>query len=168
MRIIESPDSVDIYYDIGQGTGFNRAIPISSRPHLPKEIRQYWGDSIGRWEGSTLVVDVTNFSKETNYHGSRENLHLIERYKRTDAKTLQITITVEDPTTWVRPFTHLSKNYGRTPTSRTWFTKVAATKATTVCSGCSRILAPRKKHFPRGKVPIRRSRTMRPAAPNDS
>jgi len=109
MRIVESPDSVDIYYDIGQGTGFNRAIPISNRPHLPKDIRQYWGDSIGRWEGDTLVVDVTNFSKETNFHGSRENLHLIERYKRLDAKTLQITITAEDPTTWVKPFTFVEE-----------------------------------------------------------
>ena len=109
MRIIESPDSVDIYYDIGQGTGFNRAIPISNRPHLPKEIRQYWGDSIAHWDGNTLVVDVTNFSKETNFRGSRENLHLIERYKRVDAKTLQITITVEDPTTWVKPFTFVEE-----------------------------------------------------------
>ncbi len=56
-----------------------------------------------------LVVDVTNFSKETNYHGSRENLHLIERYKRLDAKTLQITITAEDPTTWVKPFTFVEE-----------------------------------------------------------
>jgi hypothetical protein len=109
LRIVESPDSVDIYYDIGQGTGFNRAIPISGRPHLPKEIRQYWGDSIGRWEGDTLVVDVTNFSKETSFRGSRENLHLVERYKRVDAKTLQITITAEDPTTWVKPFTFVEE-----------------------------------------------------------
>ncbi len=84
MRIVESADSVDIYYDIGQGTGFNRVIPITNRPHLPKNIRQYWGDSIARWEGDTLVVDVTNFSEETNFRGSRENLHLIERYKRID------------------------------------------------------------------------------------
>jgi len=109
MRIVESPDSVDIYYDYGQGTGFNRPIPISNRPHLPKEIRQYWGDPIAHWEGDTLVVDVTNFSKETNFHGSRENLHLIERYKRVDAKTLQITITAEDPTTWVKPFTFVEE-----------------------------------------------------------
>src|SRR5438309_7778864 len=65
MRIVESPDSVDIYYDIGQGTGFNRAIPITNRAHLPKEIRQYWGDSVAHWEGDTLVVDVTNFTQET-------------------------------------------------------------------------------------------------------
>jgi hypothetical protein len=109
MRIVESPDSVDMYYDIGQGTGFNRTIPITNRPHLPKDVRQYWGDSIARWEGETLVVDVTNFSQKTNFRGSRENLHLIERYKRIDPTTLQITITVEDPTAWVNPFTFVQE-----------------------------------------------------------
>jgi hypothetical protein len=113
QRIVQSPDAVNIYYDVGQGSGFNRAIPITNRPHPPKEIQQYWGDSIARWEGDTLVVDVTNFSQKTNYRGSRQNLHLIERYRRVDADTLEITITAEDPTTWVRPFTfvqELSKN----------------------------------------------------------
>ncbi len=109
MRIVESTDSVDIYYDIGQGTGFNRVIPITHRPHLPKNIHQYWGDSIARWEGDTLVVDVTNFSEETNFRGSRENLHLIERYERIDPATLQITITAEDPKTWVKPFTFVQE-----------------------------------------------------------
>src|ERR1700680_1789451 len=109
MRIVESPDSVDIYYDIGQGTGFNRAIPISNRPHLPKDVRQYWGDSIARWEGDTLVVDVTNFSQETDFRGSREELHFIERSKRLDPATLQITTTAEDPTTWVKPFTFVQE-----------------------------------------------------------
>jgi hypothetical protein len=109
MRIVEGPDSVDMYYDIGQGTGFNRAIPITNRPHLPKDVRQYWGDSIARWEGDTLVVDVTNFSQENDFRGSRENLHLIERYKRIDPATLQITTTAEDSTTWVKPFTFVQE-----------------------------------------------------------
>jgi hypothetical protein len=109
MRIIESADSIDLYYDIGQGTGFNRIIPITNRPHLPKNIREYWGDSIARWEGDTLVVDVTNFSEEANFRGSRENLHLIERYKRINPTTLQITITAEDPTTWVKQFTFVQE-----------------------------------------------------------
>jgi hypothetical protein len=109
MRIVESPDSVGMYYDVGQGTGFNRVIPITNRAHLPKDVRQYWGDSIAQWEGDTLVVDVTNFSQETDFRGSRENLHLIERYKRIDPTTLQITITAEDPTTWVKPFTFLQE-----------------------------------------------------------
>jgi hypothetical protein len=109
MRIVESADSIDIYYDIGQGTGFNRVIPITNRLHLPKNIHQYWGDSIARWEGDTLVVDVTNFSEETNFRGSRENLHLIERYKRMNPTTLQVTITTEDTTTWVKPFTFVQE-----------------------------------------------------------
>ena len=109
MRIVESSDSLDIYYDVGQGTGFNRTIPITNRPHLPKDVRQYWGDSIARWEGDTLVVDVTNFSQETDFRGSRENLHLIERYKRIDPATLQITITAEDPKTWIKPFTFVQE-----------------------------------------------------------
>jgi hypothetical protein len=109
MRVVESTDSVDIYYDIGQGTGFNRVIPITNRPHLPKEIHLYWGDSIARWDGDTLVVDVTNFSEEAEFRGSRENLHLIERYKRIDPSTLQITTTAEDPATWVKPFTFVQE-----------------------------------------------------------
>jgi hypothetical protein len=113
IRITESPKSVDIYYDISQGLGFNRVISITNRPHLPKEVRQYWGDSVGHWEGDTFVVDVTNFTQETDFHGSRQNLHLIERYRRVNAKTLEITMTAEDPTTWVKPFTFvqdLTKN----------------------------------------------------------
>jgi hypothetical protein len=113
FRLVQSADSVQIYYDVNQGWGFNRVIPISNRPHLPSTVRQYWGDAVGRWEGDTLVVDITNFSPQTSFRGSRENLHLVERYKRVDAKTLQITTTVEDPTTWVKPFTfvqELSKN----------------------------------------------------------
>jgi hypothetical protein len=112
-RIVQSPDSVSIYYDIGQGSGFSRVIPITDRPHPPKEIRLYHGDSRARWEGDTLVVDVTNFSNRTNFRGSRENLHLIERYKRVDPNTLSFQVTVEDPTTWTRPWTavqELTKN----------------------------------------------------------
>lgn len=113
LRIVQSPDSVQIYYDVNQGWGFNRTIPIANRPHLPSDVRQYWGDAVARWEGDTLVVDITNFSQETSFRGSRENLHLIERYKRIDDKTLQISTTAEDSTTWVKPFTfvqELTKN----------------------------------------------------------
>jgi len=108
-RIVQGPDSVNFYYDIGQGTGFDRVVQIANRPHLSKDIRLYWGDSIGRWEGDTLVVDVTNFTHETDYRGSRENLHLIERYRRIDAETLEVTTTAEDPTTWVKPFTFVTE-----------------------------------------------------------
>ena len=51
QRIIQSADSINFYYDIGQGSGFNRPVAITNRPHLPKEIRLYWGDNIAKWEG---------------------------------------------------------------------------------------------------------------------
>ncbi len=96
---IQSRDAVSIYYDTGQGQEWQRVIPITDRPHLPSHVRLWWGDSRGRWDGDTLVVDVTNFSPKTEYQGSRENLHLVERWKRKDANTIEIAVTIEDPTT---------------------------------------------------------------------
>ncbi len=112
-RIVQSSGAVGIHYDMGQGLGFSRLIPITDRPHLPDNIRLRYGDARGHWEGDTLVVDITNFTQRTNYHGSRENLHLIERYRRLDENTLSLEITVEDPATFTRPFTavqELTKN----------------------------------------------------------
>ena len=103
-RIVQSPGSVSIFYDVGQGQGWQRTIPVTERPHLPAHVRQWRGDSRGRWEGNTLVVDVTNFSRKTDFHGSRENLHLVERWTRLDAETLEYVVTIEDPTTWTRPW----------------------------------------------------------------
>ena len=80
-------------------------IPVTDRPHLPQDVRQWWGDSRGRWEGETLVVDVTNFSPKTDFRGSRENLHLVERWTRLDDETIEYVATMEDPTTWTRPWT---------------------------------------------------------------
>jgi hypothetical protein len=104
-QIVQSPGAVSIFYDVGQGQGWQRVIPITDRPHLPPHVRQWWGDSRGRWEGNTLVVDVTNFTPKTDYQGSRENLHLVERWTPVDAKTLEYSVTVEDPTTWTKPWT---------------------------------------------------------------
>ena len=104
QRIVQSPDSVQIFYDIGQGGGFSRVIPITDRPHLPSHIRQFYGDARGRWEGDTLVVDVVNFTNRSRFRGSRVILHLIERYTRADENTLVYQVTVEDPTTWTRPY----------------------------------------------------------------
>lgn len=104
-RIVQTPGAVSMYYDTGQGQGWHRVIPVTSAPHLPSHIRQWWGDSRGRWEGNTLVVDVTNFSSKRDYQGSRENLHLVERWTRIDANTLEYVVKVEDPTTWTRPWT---------------------------------------------------------------
>jgi hypothetical protein len=104
-QIIQSRDAVSIFYDTGQGQGWQRIIPITNRPHLPSHVRLWWGDSRGRWEGDTLVVDVTNFSPKTDFQGARENLHLVERWTRKDANTLELTVTIEDPTTWTRSWT---------------------------------------------------------------
>ena len=104
-RIVQSPGLVAIVYDTGQGQTWQRVIPVTDRPHLPGHIPQRWGDSRGRWEGSTLVVDVTNFSPKVDFRGSRENLHLVERWTRLDPDTLEYIVTVDDPTTWTKPWT---------------------------------------------------------------
>ena len=104
-QIVQSPGTVSIFYDTGQGQGWQRVIPVTGRPHLPQNIRQWWGDSRGRWENNTLVVDVTNFTPKTDYQGSRENLHLVERWTRLDANTIEYAVTMEDATTWTKPWT---------------------------------------------------------------
>jgi hypothetical protein len=104
-RIVQTPGGVAIFYDQGQGQGFQRNIVMNGSPHLPANVRQWWGDSRGHWEGNTLVIDVTNFSEKSNFQGSHENLHLVERWTRIDAATLEYVVTIEDPTVWTRPFT---------------------------------------------------------------
>jgi hypothetical protein len=104
-RIVQSPHSVAISYDTGQGQGWQRIVPVTALPHLPSHIRQWWGDSRARWDGDTLVIDVANFTPKTEYQGSRENLHLVERWTRTDANTIEYAVTIDDPTTWTRPWT---------------------------------------------------------------
>jgi hypothetical protein len=104
-RIVQTPGGISMFYDVGQGQGWQRNIVMDGSPHLPAEIRQWFGDSRGRWEGNTLVIDVTNFSPKTDYQGARENLHLVERWTRTTPTTLEYVVTIEDPTVWTRPWT---------------------------------------------------------------
>ena len=104
-RIVQSPDAVAIFYDVGQGQGWERIVPVTQSPHVPQNIRRWWGDSRAHWEGKALVVDVTNFTPKLDFGGSRENLHLVERWTRLAADTLEYVVTIEDPTTWVRPWT---------------------------------------------------------------
>src|SRR5579885_2468455 len=104
-RIVQTPGGISMFYDVGQGQGWQRNIVMNGSPHLPAAIRQWFGDSLGHWEGNTLVIDVTNFSPKTDYRGARENLHLIERWTRTGANSLEYVVTVEDPTVWTRPWT---------------------------------------------------------------
>jgi hypothetical protein len=73
--------------------------------HLPPTVRKWMGDSVGRWEGDTLVVDTTNFTEKTRFRGSSAELHVVERFSRLDGKTLLYTFTVSDPTTWVASWT---------------------------------------------------------------
>jgi len=104
-RIVQTPGGIAMYYDVGQGQGWQRNIIMDGRPHLPASVRQWYGDSRGRWEGDTLVIDVTNFSPKTDYQGARENLHLVERWRRTGPSSLEYIVTIEDPTVWTRPWT---------------------------------------------------------------
>jgi hypothetical protein len=101
-QIVQGPGYVSIRYEMIHDA---RVIPLDSRPHLPPAIRSYFGDSRGHWEGDTLVVDVTNFSSKAGYRGATTNLHVVERFRRTDAKTVHYELTVEDATTFARPWT---------------------------------------------------------------
>jgi hypothetical protein len=77
-----------------------RLVALNGRPHPPAQIRSLTGDSIGHWEGNTLVVDTTNFSQEAGFRGASKDLHLVERFSRVDANTLKYEFTVDDPATW--------------------------------------------------------------------
>jgi len=82
-----------------------RVIPTDGRPHLSPSVRQWQGDSVGHWEGDTLVVDTTNFTNLTAFRGSSEKLHLVERFTRAADDTIMYRFTVEDPSTWDQPWT---------------------------------------------------------------
>ena len=82
-----------------------RIIPLDGRPHAPESIPLWMGDSRGRWEGDTLVVETTNFDPKTNFRGSRDSLHLTERYTRVDENKLDYRFTVSDPHTFTRDWT---------------------------------------------------------------
>lgn len=108
-QIVQSRGAVAVFYDTGQGQGFERVINVTDRPHLPSSIRQWWGDSRAHWEGDTLVIDATNFSPKTDFLGSREHLHLVERWRRTGPTSMEIVVRIEDPTTWTRPWTAIQE-----------------------------------------------------------
>ena len=114
------------YYQIIQTPGYivlmleaiheARIIPLDGRPHLPARLRQWSGDSRGRWDGQTLVVDTINFSSASHFAGSAENLHLIERFTRVAPDMINYEITIDDPTTWTKPWTaviHLKRRQDR-------------------------------------------------------
>jgi len=100
MQIVQGPGYVAIeaeeIHDV-------RIIPLDGRPHLPKNIHQWMGNSVGHWEGNTLVVDTTNFTDLNPFPGA-QNLHVTERITRADEDTILYQFTVEDPGMWTRPW----------------------------------------------------------------
>lgn len=99
-RIVQTPDHVMILVEMVHDA---RIVRLNSE-HLPKHMRRWLGDSIGKWEGDTLVVDTTNFHPGAGFRGSSENLRVVERFKRNADGSLLYAFTVEDPTVWERPW----------------------------------------------------------------
>ena len=102
VQILQAPGYVTITHEMMHDT---RVIPLDGRPHLSPRIRSYMGDSRARWDGTALVIDVTNFHPAANYRGARDTLHLIERYTRTAADAMRYEVTIDDPHTFERPWT---------------------------------------------------------------
>jgi hypothetical protein len=100
-QIVQTRDTVVILTEMVHDA---RVVRMNA-PHLAPAIRKWMGDSVGRWEGDTLVIDTTNFTDKTRFRGSSDALHIVERLTRVDARTLRYQFTIEDPTTWTRPWT---------------------------------------------------------------
>ena len=100
-QIVQTSDSIMILTEMVHDA---RIVRMNAQ-HLPKSYRQWMGDSVGHWEGDTLVVDTTNFNDKTRFRGSTENLHVIERFTRVDEHSLLYRFTIDDPETWTRPWT---------------------------------------------------------------
>jgi len=101
-QIVQTPEYVMF---LSEAMHDARIIPLDGRPHLPQNIRRWLGDSRGRWEGNTLVVETTNYSPKSSLLGSAENLHVVERFTRASLDRISYEITLTDPTTWATPWT---------------------------------------------------------------
>tara|TARA_B100001123_G_scaffold411037_2_gene506839 strand:- start:14244 stop:15272 length:1029 start_codon:yes stop_codon:yes gene_type:complete len=104
-RIVQTPDTTSIYYEHGHLGGAYRHVLMDQRPHLPPNITQFLGDARGKWDADVLIVDTTNFTSKTNYEGSSENLHLVERFKLLGPDSLLYQVTIDDATVFTRPWT---------------------------------------------------------------
>ena len=102
FQIVQGPGHVAMQVEMLHET---RVIPTDPRPHLGPDITSWRGDARGRWEGDTLVVDITNFNGRVPYQGSSDTLTMTERYTRTGPDTLEYRFTLDDPTVWTRPWT---------------------------------------------------------------
>ena len=100
--IMQTADHVVIFTELNNS--LPRIIPLDGRPALPDAVQLIPGDSRGRWEGDTLVVESGNFTDKTRFRGSSAALHVTERFTRVDADTIRYEFTVDDPTTWVQPW----------------------------------------------------------------
>ena len=101
VQIVQTRDRVLILNEMIHSA---RIVDLTRREHMPQQIRFLTGDSIGRWDGDTLVVDTTNFSLEGGFRGATTKLHLVERFTRESPDTLRYEFTVDDPDTWTRPW----------------------------------------------------------------
>jgi hypothetical protein len=113
-QIIQTPDTVMLMVEMIHDV---RIIRIGAT-HPPADVRFWLGDSIGHWEGNTLVVDTTNFREDINFRGASGNLHTIERFTRADANTMLYKVTVEDPTTFTKSVSRRKLRAGGYPQSR--------------------------------------------------
>jgi hypothetical protein len=100
-QIVQTAGYVMILFEMAHDV---RIIPLDGRPHLPPEVRQWIGDPRGRWEGDTLVVETTNLNGRNPLNGSSEHMRVTERFTRVDADTIRYQFTIEDPSTWTRPW----------------------------------------------------------------
>ena len=100
-QIVQTKDAVMILVEMVHDA---RVIRLTGGGHPPKDFRPWMGDSIGRWEGDTLVVETTNFHPEQVFRGASDTLTVIERFTRVDANTLLYTFTIDDPATFTRPW----------------------------------------------------------------
>jgi hypothetical protein len=100
-QIVQTPDTIMIMVEMVHDV---RVIRMNAE-HSPKGVPKWLGDSIGHWDGDTLVVDTTNFNGRTRFRGSSENLHVIERFRRADANTILYRVTIDDPATFTKPWT---------------------------------------------------------------
>jgi len=100
-QIVQTPDYVMILIEMVHDA---RIVRMNGK-HAAPEVRQWFGDSVGHWEGDTLVVDTTNFTDKTRFRGSSENLHVVERFTRVDPGTILYRATIDDPTTFTKQWT---------------------------------------------------------------
>ena len=103
LQIFQTRDYVVVFQEMSNN--LPRIIPMDGRPHLPASVRPWAGDSRGRWEGATLVVETTNFNGKTHYQGASEDLRVVERFRRVAEDSIHYEWTVEDDRTWARPWT---------------------------------------------------------------